>query len=293
MALLGIATRLGDSAARSALARATQDGSFDALGAIPDIASFPGHALAGFIATVVEGMARRRALPPGLGIEGNYVGPRLLADLNCVRPDLAQWEPLLDFLADGNVPDDYKSGALQAMSQRTGNLPEDIQDRLRDLALSLVEDQRDPDETVVREATVLAVTLGAYDDEIASRGMVDLLHGDDVARVRALTAIENLGVPEEHVGILVALTGDPDPYVRGWAAALLAIHVDRGGAGALAVAALDTALEDPGVVVPETIAGARLDAKTSGVLERVRELQQHRSAAVRLAAARQVSSEPD
>ena len=292
IALLGIAERLGDQAARDGLAEAVRACSSDALSAASDLASIPDDALTALIASVVQGMDRRRAEADG-SVEMGYVGPRVLANLNCVRPDLAQWEPLLALLADDDVPGAYKLRALQPLIARVEQVPEDVKDRLTQIATALAEPGRAGDEAIVRDATALAIGLGAYDDETVADRLLELLRGDDVARVRALAAIEKLGIPETHVGIPVALTGDSDPYVRAWAAALLAQYVNRGGRHELAVAALRAAADDPGTIVPEAIANALNDPNTPTARNVLLALTDHRSATVRVVATRRVHSECD
>jgi hypothetical protein len=294
MTLLGIAERLGDAAAREALVEALRKGSFDALHAVRDLTAVPGEALTGLIETIVNGMERRRT-GPLTGIEMGYAGPATLACLNFIRPDLAQWEPLLAFLGDKDLPGRYTAGALQAIHERASEVPADFTDRLRDVTAALADDSSGVDRAVAREATVLAASLGAYDDDAVADRLVALLQGDDVERVRALTIIENLGIPEQHVGVLVPLTADPDPALRGWAAALLALHVDRGGTSTLAVAALRAAADDPGTDVPKAIASAlKNQPRTTETREVLVGLREHRSARVRsAAAARLADSAPD
>jgi len=292
VALLGIAERLGDEAARDGLAEAVRGGSLDALSAVADVASLPDDALTALITTVTTGMDRRRLKLDG-SIEMGYVGPRVIAHLNCVRPGLASWEPLLAFLGDGNVPGIYKTRALWPLLERVDQVPHNVRGNLKQVATALAEPPRVEDEDVVRDATALAIALGAYDDGEVPDRLLGLLRGSEVARVRALAAIESLGIPEAHVGFLIALTGDSDPDVRAWAAALLALYVDRGGQHELAAAALNAAAADPGTSVPEAIANALTDSNTLAARRLRLALVGHRSAAVRVAAARRAHSECD
>jgi HEAT repeat protein len=178
------------------------------------------------------------------------------------------------------------------LHQGVEKLPTDVTGRVRELSVLLADGSQKEDRSVIREATVLAAALGGYDDDVLADRLVGLLQGDDIERVRALSIIENLGIREEHVGVLVPLTADSDPALRGWAAALLAIHVDRGGASALAVAALNAAAEDPGTNVPEAITAAFKDLPTTEEARRLLvALREHRSATVRNAAAACLANE--
>jgi hypothetical protein len=280
MTLLGIAEHLGDEVAHETLVEAVRGGSFEALRAFHDLGTVPSDVLSEQVATIVTGMERRRT-EEQTDFHVNYVGPTELARLNLIRPDVAQWEPLLDFLADGNVLCGYKEDALVVLGARADEVPEYVVDRLRQLSASLAEHRHDGDEALVREARMLALVLGAYDEEVVADQLVALLRGDDVARVRALAAIETMGNADEHIGILIALTSDPDPDLRAWSAALLAIQVDLGRGGAIAVAALRAAATDTGTSVPKAIADALADPRSPTGRELLLALQQHLSATVR------------
>lgn len=110
-----------------------------------------------------------------------------------------------------------------------------------------------------------------------------LLRADPVDRCRGLALVDQVGLPE-HLGILVALSGDSHPQVRATAAALLTRHAEQADVGLLASQAVWVASRDPGTQVPEAVARTLLRRATPSAVEIRDSLRDHRSARVRRAA---------
>lgn len=102
---------------------------------------------------------------------------------------------------------------------------------------------------------ILAVAVGALDDQTLTSGLTRLLTGSRQERRDAAALIGRLGRPE-FTAALVPLLSDPHPEVRGEAACALAMRVASAETGTdpLAITGLQRALADPGARTPLAIA---------------------------------------
>jgi hypothetical protein len=286
--LLARAQQAGDDEARAILMGEANEGSLDALSALGDVRAIRGEvitnqirALGGYITGLITDAHDGRH-----GIGARDVGRDLIL-LNVWHPDAAVWDPILEMLAADVVIADHKRASLRLLADMANKVPTEIRQRLTPIALELARSDGAPGifdnaRSLRSEAMLLAASLGALDDTQTAGHVLSLLGGDAVDRCRALALVDRAGVPEQ-LGILVALTGDPDPDVRATAAALLARNVDQGHGGLLALEAVRSASRDPGTQVPAAVARTLRGTATPAAQEIRDSLRHHRSARVRRA----------
>jgi hypothetical protein len=225
-----------------------------------------------------------------------------LAVLNLWHPDRAQWAPLVELLAEETAPPSMKRRALTVLAGRPESIPYDVGAELlaplRRLTTTRVVRpapfEGEPD--LRGPALDLAVAIGAVDRGAAVGLLGDWLGNGAGPRRWVAQAAWRLGDPE-HVGLLIALAADAEPTVRSTAGAALVMSLR----GALmrrssVAAAIDRAVGDPGIAVPEAVARAFASGGWKGEdAKRLRaELRLNISASVRLMAAEseEMAAEP-
>ena len=251
-----------DPAARGELLDLASSGRLDALPALGDVRRLtePGvetlrsRCVASVRATVQEAH------------EGSFGfgGPDAAADLallNSWHPEGATWDPLLDLLADPLVASEHKHETLEILTGTATRLPGDVRGRLSEIAAGIVGPSPhdrlfDGARDCTGPAAELAAALGATPAEAMIDRLTALLAGPH-RRWAARVAARLPGT--EHVGILVALTADPDPVVRGTAAAGLTRTALAEPDGLLARRTLARCLDDPGTIVAIGVASALRD----------------------------------
>jgi hypothetical protein len=289
-ALLARASQAGDDAARATLMAEAGEGSLTALSALGDVRKLPKELITGQIAVLADHVI---GLISGThegrhGIGSRDVGRELVL-LNAWHPDAAAWDPVLEMLDDNAVIADDKRGALRLLADMAPKIPIEIRQRLKPIALTLARSDSAPgifdnDQSVRSEAILLAAAIGAMDDTETAEHVHSLLRGDAVDRCRALALVDHVGLPEYHLGIPVALSGDSHPDVRATAAVLLAKHVEQGHGGLVVSQAVWSASRDPGTQVPEAVATTLLCRSTPFAVAIRDSLRDHPSARVRRAA---------
>jgi hypothetical protein len=220
---------------------------------------------------------------------GNDFGHTLIL-LNLWHAEVADWEVALDLLADRAVSSSAKRRSLRLLAEMPDRIPADICDRLRPIATALVRrdgkqvpDPFDP-RSIAGEAALLGAAIGAFAEDEAAWRLVELIGGDRADRLLAATLAARSPTPE-HIGILVALTGDAVPDVRARAAAGLAERLASGEGGILVLQTLRACLDDPGTRVGEAIAATLRYATAPAALQFRDRLNCHPSARVRSLAA--------
>jgi hypothetical protein len=279
----------GDDDARGNLVEEVAAGSLYALEAFGNVTQLS----ADDAASAISGLSRhvggiiKRAHNHTYGA-GHDVG-EALALLNAWHPSVAVWDPLYRLLEDPAVSDRDKSGALRLLAGHANRLPEEVRTRLKPIAATIAQKESPVegfplgDRTDARGvAALLEAALGALDDDDAASRVIMLLAGAPQDRQWAVHVAHRLGAAE-YTGILVALTDDQDVAVRASAASALAVLARDDKGGPLAAAALLRAASEPGVLVPQEIAGALASAEelpppAKKVLE---QLRSHPSARVR------------
>ncbi|MEU4603501.1 DUF4365 domain-containing protein [Kribbella sp. NPDC023972] len=263
-ALLGAAAPYIE-AARAALVDDIAAGSSSALSAFGDVRVLAGDAAAAMIQRLVDQLrTRRESAASGIVGVGIYDEARSLVVLNCWHPTQAQWDPLLDYLADDNIVPSQKRGALLALANGVGQVPEGLSDRLTEITARILAtdaDERDVEfglgPGAAGPAAYLMATLGA--DSMIDESVVQLLAGSrDQRRWAAMVAACHMraagGAQELAVGMLIALAHDEDPQIRATTAAGLTWIVIAGSADAAVMATIEAAVNDSGLLVPLAVA---------------------------------------
>jgi len=290
-ALLARASQAGDEAARATLMGEAGKGSLSALSALGDVRELPKELITAQIALLADRVTGRisDAHEGRHGIGSRDVARELVL-LNVWHPNLAAWNPVLEMLECDVVIADHKRHALRLLTDMAEKIPIEVGQRLKPIALMLARSDNAPGvfdndnaHSMRSEAILLAAAVGAIDDTETAEHVHSLLRGDPVDRCRVLALVDQVGLPE-HLGILVALSGDSHPHVRATAAALLTSHVQQGHGGLLASQAVWVASRDPGTQVPEAVARTLLRRATPSAVEIRDSLRDHRSARVRRAA---------
>lgn len=291
--LLGLAAR-HDPDIRQRLLDDAASGDLDALGALGDVRALPQdvicvlvEALSGHVRAQIQDAAN------GLHRGGGHDHGRALVLLNAWHPELADWDPLLELIADPHVATQHKRGAMRDLANGATRLPDGPRSALLKSAQAAAA-QPPPSFTGLlgenKDNTGLAAELvAALADKEESPDLEllpALLAGNTDARRSAARIAQRLRGPDNMVALLV-LAADQDPGVRTAAAFGLAKLVAAGEGGTAALAATRRAADDPGRPVPEAIAVAltsepSVQAEAEALLD---VLRRHRSARVRQAAA--------
>jgi hypothetical protein len=215
-----------------------------------------------------------------------------LVVLNNWHPDFAQWEPLLELLAEPQASVEHKAGAIAALANSPGQIPKDLRGELGKVALAIARGELargsiffESDEGIAGRATILAIELGAIDLERGADPYVELLAGEHPERVWAAHIAARLARAPD-VGVLAVLAEDRHPAVRAAAAAGLAHLVAANQGGELARSALTRSADDRGVWVPRAIAGelAAADERGAAAEALLAKLRRHPVAPVSLTA---------
>lgn len=274
-------------AAREFLLAEIAAGSSSALGAWGDVRTLPAEVVAGMIDHLVGRLATRRETAAKGSIPGYaYDDPSTLAMLNRWHPDHAQWNPLVEYLADDNVIADQKRRTLFTMASSLNQVSDELRERVIAVALRIysADDHRDAGMTPWLGATGPAAYLIASAQESAEidNSLVELLSGSNeqrrwAARIAGETAAtsDTLVAP---TGLLIALAVDADVQVRATAAAGLTSLVIRGSDHPAVTAAVKVALADGGLRVPLAIArriAAATELSPASELLRVNLLRHH------------------
>lgn len=292
-ALLGISARQ-DAAARDRLLEAANTGSLDALAELGDVEALPIETVIKSITRLAEliGQQVTQARAGAVGFGGHDIG-RTLAVLNACFPESANWSPLFELLDEPAILGGHKRGALAFLASSSERIPADIRPRLAETALTIIGQQAPAhplmfgeERDAAGEASDLAAVLGALDDDAIADRLVSLLAEDTDHRRSAVRVAHRLGRSED-VGVLVALSQDPEPRLRADAAAGLAALVATARGGPIALTGLRRRLADPGTWVPINVAVtlAAQKARTQTADEILDGLLSHRSARVRAIAA--------
>jgi hypothetical protein len=295
--LRGVAARLGDHAAQEYLVDQVRAGSLDALGALGDVTQLDSAVAAAQVASLAESVGQivSDAHEGTHGVGSDVC--RALALLNVWHPEVANWEAVVDLLADDQVAVDAKRGTLTLLADNVERIPDQAQEPLADAAQRMARREG----TVVpslfgrprdaaAEATFLAMGLGAFDATDAAAQVVELLNGDSAHRYWA-AVVAGRADSVAHRGFLISLSADDDPDVRAAACAGMA----RSAADQmdpLIVAALQRCAIDPGRSVAiqlayglEWLAKNVSDPARALTAELREELMGHPSARVRRLAA--------
>jgi hypothetical protein len=289
--LLGLAAGYNTSA-REKLVEETRAGSMQALVRFGDVRTLPTDV----VGNLTSGLAQQvdelvRDAHRGKFGGGGYDVGLLLALLSVNHPSAAKWDSILNLLEDDAVDHSHKRGALRVLASSVDHIPNHVEQRLRSIAVTVAKQPshvHHPMLGLERDArgaaTDLAAALGALNDETSALHLLALLGGDLYHRQWAAAVARRLGRLED-IGMLVTLAQDPEPEVRGTAAAGLASMVAEERGGTFAAKGLQHCLSDPGTLVPISIAAALTHAPTRSrtAQKALTDLRSHLSARVRAA----------
>ncbi len=288
LTLRGVAAKF-DDAVRTALLDDIRASSADALGQFGDVRQLPKDVVQLRVAYCVEALGEiaASAAQHSFGFGGVDSADELTL-LSMWHPAEANWDALLTFIKDGAVAGRDKVRAVQRMARQIDQVPSGIKPDLGVIAAELAGSEIEPTDGMLGSSVrapgagaMLCAALGASSPADAAADMHRLLAGEAEDRVWAARIARSRGARAD-VGALTVLVHDESPNVRAAAAAgLAALSVGDGG-DALVEAGLRAALSDPGLRVPQALAGQLtmkdLSAEGRTVLE---ELRSHAHASVR------------
>ena len=249
--LRGVAARLGDKGAKEQLVDRVRTGSLDALRAIGDVDQLDSAVAGAQIASLAESV--RRVIADAH--QGTYgIGSDVchaLALLNIWHPEAADWESVVDLLADDAVAVDDKRRTLTLLADNVERIPDEMQEPLAQAAQRMTRGEGNVIPSLfgrprdaAAEATFLAMALGAFDATEAAGQVIALLDGQPEDRYWA-AVIAGRADSAAHRGFLISLSADHDPHVRAAACAGLGRSAAK-ELDPLVVAALRRCAGDPG-----------------------------------------------
>lgn len=302
-ALLGVAARHDRNG--EALVRLTQeamDGSLAALGELGSVTELAQDVAEKVIGALAKSVRERIAEARKGTITFHVMDPaRSLAVMDTWHPEAADWEPLLELLAAEQLPGSQLVPTLGVLSSLVDRIPASVRERLGPLAARLVNEPRgrksifEGSVDVRGPALDLAVAVGGIDGDQAAALALEWLTEDAELRRSAAHVAYRLRRCED-IGQLSALVNDPDPSVKGVAAAALTALLPPFAREDDPIAqALRSAVADPGVAVASGIAEALVGSGRTGKVadELRRQLGDHISASVRAMAAREPDKEAE
>jgi hypothetical protein len=281
-ALLTIGARNGDSAARAKLIADALGGSTDALVALGPVATLPEAVVTAHIDHLAEVAAGIVAdAQRGTNSEIAEYNMYNLVLLNARHPERARWRPVLDVLTEESVGAATKGSALRCAADFADEIPGDVRAELGAITERIADAGDDvlDERGIPRRGRVRGLTPG---QRRAAHGRSSTCDAPGRRRWRAPLRGDDRGPfwgrrSPRHPA---RATRRPSPRVRATVAAGLA-RLAANNDHPLVTAALDQAVNDPGVRVPLAVAQA-LDDEAGPVADDLRaRLRDHRSAAVR------------
>lgn len=287
LALLAVAATT-EEAARQQLLAEIRDKSLDVLTAIGDVSALPDDVVEELIGMTESRITRQISqATQGAYRFGSHDAGEILAVLNITHPDIARWEPIYALLDEPRVSGHHKRKACDVLARGVDRLPADVRARLTEIASSMIAhpaplaDRLNNPPDTLGPAAVLTASLGS-DVETTQTLLTKLLSGEVDHRVWATRLALHLAPPAA-AGVLTPLAQDTEPSVRGAAASCLARLVADGSDHTLAISTLRQSMQDPGTLVPKSIAKTLANhlKPTPAAGDLLQHLTSHRSAFVR------------
>ena len=261
-------------------------GDVDALGLYGDVRLLPpdvASALMASDATQVEAIISEAT---GHGYGFRFDDPAQRLGLLCTWfPAQAgpHWALIFRFLADPRVAGEHKVGLCELLTARAQGLDDGTRARLAEIAPNITEPVTPMPGMLGRPlggaAAVLSLAVGAGTESDRAAAISRLLTGTSRHRRDAIKILSLRNQQDESLA-LIALLGDGDPWVRADAAGALTYRLSQGFSDDLTPAALNLAVDDPGVLVPLAIA-TNADSPSAPIRQLTTRLLNHPSAAVR------------
>lgn len=244
-----------DSVRDELQARISQ-GSLPALNSWGDVTTLPATTVSEALVHLAEQLdMRRTSAASGVVTGWSHNSPHAMVVLNLNHEGEAIWEPLVAYLEDQNVDSAEKAEAYRALASRVERIPPDYHGRLA-AAAAITSAAVDPlaSGSGIGEATLLSAQL---DVSTTGEAVAKLLRGDPRDRKWATRLAWNHAARDEgdlFKGLLLALIHDDDPAVRATAAAGLMSLIVGGDESSFIRVAVECALEDGGLLVPQAVA---------------------------------------
>ena len=275
-----------DPTTRERLIEQLRTGSLKALNSLPDVRRLDAETIRPIIQVLNEKLTQQReeARHGGYGIGGRDLGQTLTL-LNMWHPQVADWKPIIELLADPLSAAHHLGGTLSALSwtptQVPAHIAEEITPLLREwMARTPVDDPFNPTDIRGQAADALnALHPGALTNE----DLWSLMEGTRDQRASAVLVMARRKNPID-INLLASFAQDEDVKVRATVANCLAGWVKEGVNPQETVELLQRLLRDPGTrlarSVSTTLANTQLeDLKKCETL--VELLSNHISAEVR------------
>ncbi|MBL8299952.1 MAG: DUF4365 domain-containing protein [Rhodanobacteraceae bacterium] len=209
---------------------------------------------------------------------------RLIAILNVLHPDMAQWDALLDYLSDPKVSAENKSGAVTRLVHDFGKLDSNVQNRVRAVVPVLLACRFVASNwkgRIFEGATRLAIVAMESPEE-QSRATVALLSGTASHR-RVAALLIGTGIASEAASALHAVVADQDRNVRAYAAHSIGRIASRSITMEW-LPTIDRIAQDRGTALPSAFLEGLLESPFNGhteILKLVESLKSHGSCRVR------------
>lgn len=277
---------------RQTLLDDAKTGSLDALEALGDVRSLPRDVVRPLVASLSASVDRQVAdAQLGEHAMGGQDAGHTLAVLNVCHPDLANWSPLVRLIEEPRVMGAHKCGALRVLTAAADRVANSVKGQLTIAARSAATQGRAPqgffaeDQNVAGAALECAAALAEADDPM-DPDQIPILIGGGAADRKSAAGIAAQFRHPEGIGILIALSNDPEPGVRASAAYALTGLMAESSGPSPALSAVHRCARDPGTQVPAAVAAAlsALTSLTTDAASILAELRGHISAAVRSAA---------
>lgn len=253
--MLGVAAKLGDSAAREALIEQAVQGSLGALGELGDVSDLDTAVAEAQVTRLADSAGRvvADAKRGKFGIGSDVCHSLTL--LNIWHPGIARWDPVLDLLGEDTVMVDHKRATLRLLADVAERIPDEVREPLTETVTRIARQEGGVTHSLLSrprdasaEAALLAMALGAFDVDETSTHIARLLDGHASDRAWAAVIAGRNDNPFNR-GLLVSLASDENPDVRSaacsWLTFCAASRTDP-----LLSAALRRAAADSGRGVP-------------------------------------------
>lgn len=275
-----------DETTRERLIEQLRAGSLQPLNSLPDVRGLDAETVEPIIQVLREKLSQQReeASRGGYGIGGRDLG-RTLTLLNMWHPEVADWKPIIELLADPLSAAHHLGGTLSVLSWNPTEVPAHIAEAITPLlrewmARTPVDDPFNP--TDVRGPAADALNV-LHPGALTNEDLWSLIGGTRDQRASAVLVIARRKNPTD-INLLASFAQDEDVKVRATVASCLAGWVKEGVNPQEAVELLQKLLQDPGTRLARSVSGTLAntqpeDLQKSEILVEI--LRNHISADVR------------
>lgn len=275
-----------DDATRQRLIEKVRSGSVAALDALPDVRILDHNAAKSVINVLINQLIKQRDLAHqgSFSAGGRDLG-RTIALLNVWHPNAAQWEPIIELLADPSTAADHLAGTLAVLSWTPEQIPSSVAERILPLLSHLM--QHAPIQNPISTTDVRGLAAEARDalrpGALTREELWSLMRGTSNQRSSAVLIIARRKNPGD-IDLLASFSRDDDVHVRGAVVSSLVGWIHEDVSSEEAEGLLVELLQEPGTRAART-ASRTLANLDQGILSRCPSLaavlQDHISVAVR------------